>query len=363
MLVTQQPVLKRFWYPVMPLDQLADGQPQPFQLLGQPIALWLDSEGQPAAVADQCCHRSARLSKGTAIDGCIRCPYHGWCFDRQGSCVAVPQLDVQNHAGDSCGNSSGNGNGNRSPHQPRIPASYRVTAYKCAVRYGYVWVCLHDEPLLPIPYIPEAEDPDMRLIPQFYEPWRCSGLRLMENSFDNAHFSFVHADSFGDLQQPEPASSELTPLEYGLQVRSTVPVVNPPSQRQNLKIADEVTLRHVVSTWYMPFSRTLKITYPNGLMHLIYTAATPVQDDISQVVQFCVRNDTEADAKAVDVVAFDRQVTEEDKVVLETTDWDTPLDINAEQHMPSDQPGIVMRRKLAALLKAHGEAEQRLVRG
>ncbi|PPS43563.1 aromatic ring-hydroxylating dioxygenase subunit alpha [Chroococcidiopsis sp. TS-821] len=337
MLVTQQPVLKRFWYPVMPMAQLSS-QPQSFVLLGQAIALWLDEKGQPAAVADRCCHRSAQLSKGDIIDGCVRCPYHGWFFDRQGTCVAVPQLK---------------------PEQS-IPASYRVPSYKCAERYGYVWVCLHDDPLLPIPYIPEAEDPAMRLIPQFYEPWQCSGLRLMENSFDNAHFSFVHAESFGNQQQPEPASSEISSLEYGLQVQATIPVVNPPTQRKNLNIEDEVTVRYVVSTWYMPFSRTLKITYPNGLMHLIFTAATPVSDRISQVVQFCIRNDTEADAKAADIVAFDRQVTQEDKLVLETTDYDTPLDINAEQHMPSDQPGIIMRRKLAALLKAHGEVEQRL---
>jgi hypothetical protein len=100
--------------------------------------------------------------------------------------------------------------------------------------------------------------------------------------------------------------------------------------------------------------------HPNGLIHLIFTAATPVSDRISQLVQFCLRNDTEADAKAADIIAFDRQVTQEDQVVLETTDFDTPLAIHAEQHMPSDQPGIIMRRKLAALLKAHGEVEQRL---
>jgi phenylpropionate dioxygenase-like ring-hydroxylating dioxygenase large terminal subunit len=338
MLVTQQPVLKRFWYPVMPIAQLSSNQLQSFVLLGQAIALWLDEKGQPAAVADRCCHRSAQLSKGVIIDGCVRCPYHGWSFDRQGSCVAVPQLK---------------------PEQS-IPTSYRVPSFKCAERYGYVWVCLHEQPLLPMPYIPEAEDPAMRLIPQFYEPWQCSGLRLMENSFDNAHFSFVHANSFGNQQQPEPASSEITSLEYGLQVQATIPVVNPPTQRRNLNLEDELTVRYVVSTWYMPFSRTLKITYPNGLIHLIFTAATPVSDRISQLVQFCLRNDTEADAKAADIIAFDRQVTQEDQVVLETTDFDTPLAIHAEQHMPSDQPGIIMRRKLAALLKAHGEVEQRL---
>ncbi|MGG6298254.1 Rieske 2Fe-2S domain-containing protein [Leptolyngbya sp. AN02str] len=337
MLVTQQPVLKRFWYPVMPMEQLSSDRPQSFQLLGQAIALWLDEAGHPVAVADRCCHRSAQLSKGVIIDGCLRCPYHGWSFDRDGTCVNVPQLAADQ----------------------KIPASYQVPAFKSAARYGYVWVCLHDEPLLPIPYIPEADDAANRLIPQFYEPWQCSGLRLMENSFDNAHFSFVHAASFGNQQQPEPASAELSTLEYGLQLRATIPVVNPPMQQKNLNIPQENTFRYALSTWYMPFCRTLKITYPNGLMHLIFTAATPVSDRVSQIVQFCIRNDTEAEAKAADIIAFDRQVTGEDKAVLETTDWDTPLEISAEQHMLSDQPGIIMRRKLAALLKAHGEVEQR----
>jgi hypothetical protein len=50
-------------------------------------------------------------------------------------------------------------------------------------------------------------------------------------------------------------------------------------------------------------------------------------------------------------------VINEDKAVLESTDYDTPLDITAEQHMPSDQPGILMRRQLAALLKAHADAQ------
>lgn len=330
MLVTQHPVLKRFWYPVMPIAHLSSNTPRSFELLGQKLALWLDAAGQPVAVRDRCCHRTAQLSQGTIVNGCIRCPYHGWLFNGQGACVQVPQLH---------------------PEQ-KIPASYTVAAFKCADRYGYVWVCLDDEPLQPIPDIPEADDSANRQIDQFYEVWQCSGLRVMENSFDNAHFSFVHAASFGDLQQPKPASSNITPLEFGLVVQAEVPVVNPPAQQKNLGIAEAMTTRFVESTWYMPFSRTLKITYPNGLMHLIFTAATPIADRTSQIVQFCVRNDSETDAPAADIIAFDRQVVLEDQVVLESTDYDTPLDITVEQHMPSDQPGIVMRRKLAALLKS-----------
>ncbi len=335
MLVTQQPVLRRFWYPVMPLADLE--RPARFELLGQKLALWRDASGLPVALADRCCHRAARLSAGAVVEGCLRCPYHGWSFNGRGVCVDVPQI------------------------QGPAPASYRVPAYRCTERYGYVWVCLDPEPLLPIPAIPEAEDPANRLIPQFYEPWRCSGLRLMENSFDNAHFSFVHGASFGNQQQPAPASSEIRLLETGLVMRAVIEVVNPPLQQQNLQIAAAKTVRTADSTWHLPFARTLKITYPNGLMHLIFTAATPISDSISQIIQFCVRNDTEADAKAADIVAFDRQVVLEDRAVLESTDYDTPLRISAEQHIPSDRPGILMRRQLAALLKQHGETEQRRI--
>lgn len=77
-------------------------------------------------------------------------------------------------------------------------------------------------------------------------------------------------------------------------------------------------------------------------------------DKTSQLVQFCLRNDTEAEAKAADVIAFDRQVTQEDREILESTDYCVPLDLSQEQHMHSDKPGIVMRRKLAALLTDGG---------
>ena len=121
----------------------------------------------------------------------------------------------------------------------------------------------------------------------------------------------------------------------------------------------ERTVRHITSTWYMPFARQLHILYPNGLLHAIVTVATPIDDRSSQVVQFCVRNDTEEQAPAEGIIAFDRQVTEEDRLVLETTEYDVPLrlDSGREFHMPSDRPGIVMRKRLLALLHEHGEDE------
>ena len=335
MLLTQQPVLRRFWYAVMPIASLQNS-PQAFTLLGQRLVLWLDSDGKPAATEDRCCHRSAQLSKGQVIDGNIRCPYHGWSFDGTGACVKVPQLTSD-----------------------AIPRTYKVSGYRCRERYGYVWVCL-GEPLHDLPDIPEAADTAFRQIHEFDETWHASGLRMMENSFDSAHGNFVHARSWGDMSNPVPPPiDDITETETGFVMKNWVAVLNPDLQKQNLGIQDEKTIRTNERRWFMPFARTLKIQYPNGLIHLIFSAATPIDDQTSQLIQFCCRNDTEADAKAADVIAFDRIVTQEDREILETTDYDAPLDPREEQHMASDKPGILMRHKLAALLKAHGEVEQR----
>jgi phenylpropionate dioxygenase-like ring-hydroxylating dioxygenase large terminal subunit len=338
MLVTKQPVLKRFWYPVMPIAQISADKPQSFQLLGQKIALWIDKDGKPAAVADQCCHRSAQLSRGVVIDGCIRCPYHGWSYNPEGTCVKVPQLENE-----------------------KISKSYKVPSYQCVERYGYIWVCLDQQPLHPIPEIAAVTDRSFRMIHEFYETWKVGAFRAIENSFDSAHGHFVHASSWGDQSNPVPPPiDETVETDTGFVMKHWVEVLNPDLQKKNLGIASEKTIRTNERTWYMPFARTLKIQYPNGLIHLIFTAYTPIDDQTTQLVQFCLRNDTEDDAKATDIIAFDRQVTQEDRDVLETTEFDAPLSLAEEQHMPSDKPGIIMRHRLAALLKEHGEVEQRL---
>jgi len=178
MLCTKQKVLRRFWYATIPVAKLDDG-PKPFTLLGEKLVLFLDGEGKPAALADRCCHRTARLSKGWSQDGYITCGYHGWTYDRAGKLVRIPQF---------------------SPEQPLPDA--RVKAFDCDTRYGYVWVAL-EQPLLPIPDLPEDRDPAYRRIHQFDDRWNTAALRMMENSFDNAHFSFVHKSTFGQLSSAQ----------------------------------------------------------------------------------------------------------------------------------------------------------------
>ncbi len=336
MLVMQQPVLRRFWYPVMPAAHLAEG-PKPFRLLGQDLVLWL-AEGEAVALEDRCCHRTAKLSRGMCERGRLVCGYHGWEYDPAGMVVRVPQ---------------GGGGEDR-------PTRMGVKRFHAALRYGYVWVAL-EEPLYALPDFEEADQPGFRQIDQFYEVWECAGLRLMENSFDNAHIAFVHRASFGDQARPEPAGLDLTVLADGFVTNTSVPVVNSELQKANLRINSDETVRHMQGRWYMPFVRKLRITYPNGLVHSIVTAAAPIDDRSSQIVQFCFRSDTEADAPAADIIKFDRQVTNEDRYILESSEFDVPLDqTGAEFSMGSDRPGIMMRRMLRELLATHNETESRL---
>ena len=335
MLNNRQPVLRRFWYPVMPVAQVDQG-PQPFTLLGEKIVLWKDADGRYAATIDRCPHRSAALSKGWVDGNALVCPYHGWSFDRAGACVRVPQRPDSNGLKGTA-----------------------VQSFACEVRYGHVWVAL-GEPLAPIPDWPEEEDAGYRRIDQFYERWNCAGLRLMENSFDNAHIHFVHRNTFGDIRNPDPPQPAIERSEYSFVARSAVPVYNTDLQKKNLRDDGAFTVRNITAHWYMPFLRRLHIRYPNGLDHIIVTAGTPIEDGACQVVQFCFRNDTEAQARAADIIEFDRRVTSEDREVLEGTDFDVPLEMNSgvEKHMPSDQPGLLMRRMLLDLMAAHGETEQ-----
>ena len=334
MLVTKEEVFERFWYPVMPIAQMLE-QPKSFELLGQKLVLWSDDAGKITVASDRCCHCSAQLSKGKVINNNIVCPYHGRQYDGQRVCVKVPQLEKNS----------------------QIPKTYQKT-YPSQESYGYIWVCL-DEPLNEIPDITEASDPNFRLISEFYETSHRAGLRVIENEFDLAHPTFVNTTTFGSEDRPIPDAVEVSETDYGITGTAVLGVVNLEQQQQNLKMNEEITTRNLDLDWYLPFTCKLRINYPNGLVHIIVNTATPINDSSSQVVQFCLRNDTEVETKAEDVVAFDceasrrhRAMTLEERAVLETTDYNVPLDLKQEQHMMTDKPGILMRKKLSRLIES-----------
>ena len=320
MLVMNHPVFRRFWYPVIPIEDLKDG-PRRFELLGQALALFLDADGAPAALEDRCCHRSARLSAGRVCDGKIACPYHGWQFRPDGQCALMPQFPE------------------------RVPSPRdRVESFRCKERYGYAWVALA-EPLYDIPRIPEAESGAFSVVHEFYETWNVAGLRVMENELDMAHPGFVHLGTFGTPDHLMARDTVIKEFENGFNYTSRIGVSIAHHAQET---ANE---RRFDCTWYAPFGLRLRINYADGgPPHVIGNFQVPISNDRSQFVQFCLIEE----GRGIDpekVVAFDRAVTLEDKHVLETTDPDVPLDPRDERHMASDEPGVVMRRILKRIIE------------
>jgi phenylpropionate dioxygenase-like ring-hydroxylating dioxygenase large terminal subunit len=330
MQLMNHPVFRRFWYPTLAVEELKSG-PKPFVLLGQEVVLWLTDDGTPAALEDRCPHRRAKLSVDSRIVGnTLQCGYHGWRFDGAGRCALVPQMP------------------------DLVPGDkYAVKRFQCQERYGLVWICLEQEPLQDIPFIRHSDDGAFRQVREYAEDWKANSLVVCENALDVAHVSFVHRNSFGDDQNPASPRLNLVPMENGVNFKCTLPVANRELQQKNLQIAEDKTVRTVDIRWILPCSFVLHFTYPTGLIHEICGFATPIDDSSIRRIQFAYRNDTEQDAPAEQVAAFDRSVAAEDRRMLESCDSNFVLSPVLLAHMSLDRPGLLMRRMLSELISKH----------
>ncbi|WPB56134.1 aromatic ring-hydroxylating dioxygenase subunit alpha [Xylophilus sp. GOD-11R] len=340
MLQTAHPVLRRFWYPLMPVARL-DAGPQPFTLLNTEIVVWRSADGSLGAVRDRCCHRSAKLSRGYVEGNCITCAYHGWAYGADGQVMRIPQA---------------------APEQQGKPTGLSIDSYHVAERYGHVWVALED-PLSPIPELPEANDASLRRLDQFCEVWQCASMRVMENSFDTSHIAFTHRHSFGDITDVVQEALHFEETEQGFDVAErSHRAMNRTGAAEALRVEGEMTQRTQTAQWFMPFSRRLAIRYPSGLQCTFFTGATPIDDKSCMLVQFCFRSDTEEEVSFEAATAYDRIIVDEDRVILESMEYDVPLVPTREEEiaMRSDRPGLTIRRRMRELLAAHGETESRL---
>jgi phenylpropionate dioxygenase-like ring-hydroxylating dioxygenase large terminal subunit len=84
--------LRNIWYYALPGEQIKPGQMLTKQLLGEPILFGRTTKGTVFALRDICPHRAVPLSCGRFNGQEIECAYHGWRFDREGKCTAIPAL-------------------------------------------------------------------------------------------------------------------------------------------------------------------------------------------------------------------------------------------------------------------------------
>ena len=144
---------------------------------------------------------------------------------------------------------------------------------------------------MPIPEVPEERDPAYRRIQQFHDRWKTAPLRMMENSFDNAHFSFVHKGTFGQLRPAQAGEIRLKETDYGFQAETLITIDNPPEAYRITGTTDPETKRHMRNDWFMPFCRRSTSSIRPGCATSSSTARRRSTTATSSSCRSSIRND------------------------------------------------------------------------
>jgi phenylpropionate dioxygenase-like ring-hydroxylating dioxygenase large terminal subunit len=82
-------LLRRYWHPVCLSKDLQD-IPYPVRMLSEELVAFRGIDGKVGLIGDRCAHRCASLQYGQIRAEGLECSYHGWTYDRKGSCVRMP---------------------------------------------------------------------------------------------------------------------------------------------------------------------------------------------------------------------------------------------------------------------------------
>ena len=165
-------VMRQYWVPAMLSTELPapDGPPVRVLLLGERLIAFRDSSGRVGLLANHCPHRGASLFFGRN-EGCgLRCVYHGWKFDVEGSCVDMPN----------------------EPAESSFKTKVQAVAYPCQERGGVVWTYMGPRAIPPpLPDLEANMQPRGQSLANAVQR-ECNWLQGLEGEIDTSHFSFLH---------------------------------------------------------------------------------------------------------------------------------------------------------------------------
>ena len=315
--------LSNLWFPLALEEDVTD-QPKKLTLLDVDLVV-ARVDDEVLVARDLCIHRGAPMSMGWTRDGCIVCPYHGYRYDTSGTCTLVP-----------------------SDPKAKINNKLRLQVYRNTVKYGIVWVCLRGEPINMLPvWEPEASDPNYFRFTMGPEIWDCSAGRAIENFIDNAHFSFVHRNTFGKEENAEQGAT------YDFEVDDQKMIMAFEYQAANpddSPIANASELhRYMHRTLFFPFATRTSITYPGDQHHIIHINIAPISARKSQLIVVFTRN-FDHDVPIKDLLAWEEKILGEDRVMIENQKpEEIPLDAAAEISVMADKSSVAFRRWLTKL--------------
>lgn len=238
------------WYPIASSSQVRSA-PVGLHRMGLQLVVFRGQDGRLRCLRDRCPHRGVALSLGRVREGEIECPYHGFRFDGEGRCTAMP-----------C-----------EGRDARIPRGLEVDAFPVREDHGLVWLWWGVAPargdvdaLPPVPWFPELPGSERDAYGSARDGWPQHYSRAIESNFDIHHTPFLHGNIF-------PGASKVTRVDP---IEAVV-------DGDRIELAG--TLRPPDGERGRTFSFRVKFVAPS--MSLIY-----LSDRIKLVVADCPTDDT-----------------------------------------------------------------------
>ncbi len=311
-----------FWYAVEFTVAVTD-RPKALKILDRELVLFRTKDGQIRAMDDTCIHRGAALANGSVVGDCIVCPYHGWHYQADGSCVKIPsQLPPS-----------------------KIPIQAKMTTYPVCDRSGWIWLFLGEEGMensSPIPPVPQFQDARFRSIQGEFH-WNANYERVLENALDFAHAPFVHGKAFGNPDAPEIGDLAIDNYDSG--ASATVMLKpNPPKGLWKFLAQKEPIDIQTRTGFWLPNLTFLEVNLPFGKL-IIWTAHVPI--DANTTISKWINYRTFFRGKWADKDAFDRtiKIFEQDKPIVESQRPQIiPTALNAELHVAADALQLQYRK-------------------
>lgn len=172
------PVYPEGWYVVSFSDELENGQIKNITFCGEQLVLFRTEKGEVGLIDAYCGHMGAHLGHGGKIVGeTIKCPFHGFCFDKEGECTET---------------------GYGTPPSPRVGINHFPVNEIHGVIMSY-YHPLGEAPSWDVPDIDTSEWTDMKHI-----TWKLKShpQETAENAVDIGHFSEVHF--YREIEEIQP---------------------------------------------------------------------------------------------------------------------------------------------------------------
>lgn len=315
-------ILANYWYPVAVADKVKD-QPVAATLLDQKLVIYRTEAGLTVA-DDLCLHRGVPLTMGWCEAGNIVCKYHGFRYDHEGQCVAIPA-----HPGAA------------------IPPKLRLHTYPVKEVYGLIWVCLSGKPANALPEIPQWDDATYQnAIPDPLNLNAAAG-RQLEGFLDVAHFAWLHHETFGDRNNPTVPQYPVEKTPTGLHIEYSSTVGNYLRQDGTAYAPAEGVVRVFDVT--LPFSARLVVHMPDEAKLAILNSASPVSARKTRLFPLLMRN-YDIDQSLDPFIGYNNKIFNEDRDVVEAQcPEDLPIDLAEEVHIRADRTSIAYRQELARL--------------